>query len=70
MHICVSKLVIVGSNSGFLPGRRQAIILNNAGILLNGCLGTHFSEIKFEIKTFHRRTCLENGDQFVSVSMC
>ena len=33
-------------------GRRQAIILTNAGILLIGPLGTNFSEILIEIHTF------------------
>ena len=33
-HICVSKLSITGSDNGLSPGRRQAIIWTNAGILL------------------------------------
>ena len=33
-HICVSKLTIISSDNGLSPGRRQAIIWNNAGILL------------------------------------
>ena len=33
-HICVSKLNIIGSDNGLQPGRRQAIIRTNAGILL------------------------------------
>ena len=37
---------------GTAPGRRQAIIWNNAGIMLIGPLGIHFSEILIEIKTF------------------
>ena len=45
MHICVSKLTIIGSDNGLLPGRRQAIIRTSAGILLIGPLGTDFSEI-------------------------
>ena len=44
-HICVSKLTIFASDSGFSPGRRQAIIWSNAGIWLIGPLGTNFSEI-------------------------
>ena len=36
MHICVSKLNIIGSDNGLSPGRRQAIIWTNAGILLIG----------------------------------
>ena len=36
MHICVSELIIIGSNNGLSPERRQAIIWTNAGILLIG----------------------------------
>ena len=33
-HICVSGLTIIGSDNTLSPGRRQAIIWTNAGILL------------------------------------
>ena len=51
-HICVGKLTIIGSGNGWSPGRRQAIVGTNAGILLIGPLGTNFSEISIEIQTF------------------
>ena len=51
-HICVSKLTTIGSDNGLSPGRCQAIILTNAGILLIGSLGTNLSEILIEILTF------------------
>ena len=51
-HICVSNLTIIGSDNGLLPGRRQAIIWTNDGILLIGPLGTNFSEILIEIQSF------------------
>ena len=51
-HIWVSKLAIIGSGNGLLPGRRQAIIWTNAGLLLIGHLGTNFSEILIDILTF------------------
>ena len=51
-HICVSKLTIIGSDNGLSPGRRQAIIWTNDGILLIGPLGTNCSEILSEIYTF------------------
>ena len=51
-HICVSKLTIIGSDNGLSPGRRQAIIWTNAGILLIRALGTNFSEMLIEILTF------------------
>ena len=41
MHICVSKLTIIGSDNGLSPGRRQAIIWTNAGIV-NWTLGNKF----------------------------
>ena len=44
-HICVGKLTIIGPDNGLSPGRRQAIIWTNAGILLIGPLGTNFSEM-------------------------
>ena len=71
-HICVSKLTTIGSDNGLSPGRRQAIIWTNAGILLIGPLGTNFSEILIEILT---RKCvwkcrLRNGGHLVSASMC
>ena len=50
-HICVIKLIIIGSDNGLSPGRHQAIIWTNAGILLIGPLGTNFNEISIEIHT-------------------
>ena len=35
MHICVNKLTIIGSDNGLSPGRRQAIVWTNAGIMMN-----------------------------------
>ena len=51
-HICVSDLTIIGSDNVLSPGRRQAIIWTNAGILLIRTLGTNFSEILSKIHTF------------------
>ena len=51
-HICVSKLTVIGSDNCLSPGRHQAIIWTNAGLLLIGPLGTNFSEILIEILTF------------------
>ena len=52
MHICVSKLTNIGSDNGLLPGRHQANMWTDAGILLIGPLGTNFSEILIAIYTF------------------
>ena len=51
-HICVSDLTNIGSDNGLSPGRRQAIIRTNAGILLKRPLGTNFSEILIAILLF------------------
>ena len=51
-HICVSNLTIIVSDNGLSPGRRQAIIWNNVGLLLIEPLGINFSEILIEIHTF------------------
>ena len=52
MNICVGKTTIIGSDNGLLPGRRQAIIWTNAGILLIDTLGTNVSEILTECHSF------------------
>ena len=52
MHICIFNLTIIGSDNGLSPGRCQAIIRTNAGILLIGPLGTNFSEILIGIQAF------------------
>ena len=51
-HISVSELTIIGSDNRLSPGRRQAIIWTNAGILWTWPLGTSFSEILIEIHAF------------------
>ena len=51
-HLCITKLTIIGSDNGLSPGRRQAIIWTNAGILLIWPLGTNFNEILIDIYIF------------------
>ena len=51
-HICVSKVTIIVSDNGLSPGRRQAVIWTNDGILLTGTLGINFSGNLIEIHTF------------------
>ena len=51
-HICVGNLTIIGPDNGLSPGRRQAIIWTNAGILLIGPWETNYSEILIGIQTF------------------
>ena len=60
--ICISKFTIIGSDNGLSPGRRQAIIWTNAGILLIVPLGTNFSEILIKIITFSfKKMCLKES---------
>ena len=75
MHICVSKVTIIGSDYSLAPGRRQAIIWTNDRILLIRTFRTHFSEIVRKIIHFHSRKCIskcrqENGGHLVSASKC
>ena len=51
-HICVSKLITIGSDNDLSPGRRQAIIWTNDGVLLIRTSGTNFSELVSEIRAF------------------
>ena len=52
MHICVSKLTIIGSVNCLSLGWCQAIFWTTDGILLTDTLGTNYSEILIEIQTF------------------
>ena len=54
-HICVGKLIIIGSDNGLSPGRRRPIIWTNAGIWLIGPLPTNFSDTLITIETFSLR---------------
>ena len=42
MHICLSELIIIGSDNSLSPGRPQAIIWTNGGMLLILTLMTSF----------------------------
>ena len=59
-HICVCKLNIIGSDNGLSPGRRRAIIWNNAGILLIEPLGTNFGHLKRNSYIFILENAFEN----------
>ena len=51
-HIYASaNQIIIGSDNGLSPGRRQAIIWTNTNILSIGPLGINSSEISMEIET-------------------
>ena len=50
--LTTSRITLTGSDNGLSPGRHQAIIRNNAGILIIGPLGTNFSENGMGIYTF------------------
>ena len=51
-QICAGETNLINSDSGLSPGRRQAIISANGGILLIGHLGTNISGILIEILAF------------------
>ena len=59
-HLCVVKLTIIASDNGLSPGRRQAIIWTNAGILLIGPLGTNFNEVNRNSYIFIQENAPEN----------
>ena len=72
--IWISKLTIIGSDNGLVPGQHQAIIRTNAGILLIESLGTNFNEILISIH-FYQRKCTwkcrqRNSVHFVWAPMC
>ena len=53
--------MIISSDNGLSPGRRQVIIWANAGILLIGPLGTNFNEILIKIQIFSlKKNTFEN----------
>ena len=65
--------VNIGSDNGLLPERCQAIIYNNAKVLLTGPLTS--MELYSKFINVHRRKCiwkcrLQNGVYIVSASMC
>ena len=69
------RLTIIGSDNGLSPGRHQATIWTNAGILLIEPLRLTFGEILIEIHISHSikytwKCYLENAGHFVFASMC
>ena len=57
-HICVGNLIIIGSDNGLSPDRRQAIIWTNARLLSIEPLRTYFNETliktqQFSLKKMH-----------------
>ena len=73
--MCVSEITIIGSDNGLSPGRRQAIIWNNAGLLSIKPLETNFSKISIGIQTvsfkkMHLDMLSVVGVHFVSAPSC
>ena len=60
MHICVSKLTIIGLDNGLSPGRRQAIIWTNAEMSLIRNLGSNVCEILSEIHNLPQENPVQN----------
>ena len=61
-HIYVSKLVIIGSDNGLSPSRRQSIIRTNAGRMLIQTLGTNFNENYLRFTVSLQRRHYEHDD--------
>ena len=59
-HISVSKPISIGSDNGLPPGRRQAIIWANAGVLWSGPWGTYIREILIENNKFSFKKTFQN----------
>ena len=68
MYICVIKLNIIGSDNGLSPGRFEAIIWNNVGLLLIFNLNRN-SYIIIQENAFENAVC-EMTVNFVSALMC
>ena len=51
-HICTGHLTIIGSDKSSSPGRHQAIIWTNVGIMLIAPLGNNSNDIRFDIHIF------------------
>ena len=69
--MCISKLTTISSYNGLSPGRRQAIIWTDGGILLIRPLGDYKLQTKFIlfIKKCFWNCHLQNGSYFVLASM-
>ena len=55
---CVQAARLSRGSPVTLPGRSQAVIWTNAGILWIGPLVTYFSDVLIEIISFHLRKCI------------
>ena len=74
-HICVGNLTIICSDNGLSPGRHQAIIWTNAGLLSIGPLRTNFSEMLtktqiFSFKKMHLKMSSAKWRPFLSRPQC
>ena len=65
--IWVSKLATTGSDNGLLPGRHQASIWTNVGILLIGPPRTNVGEILTEIYILSLKKCIWKSRQEIGV---
>ena len=58
LHICIGKLVIIGSGNALSPVQCQAITWTNADLLSFGSLGINFSKILIKIQNFSSWKCI------------
>ena len=68
-HLCVSRIIIIGSDNGLSPGRCQAISGTNTGMLLIWPFGTKFSGMFIDIYMFLAATKQLNEWYFPSVCL-
>ena len=62
MHICISKLTIIDSDNGLLPGRCQAIIWNQWWNVVNFNLRNKFQwNLKWNSHIFIHKNAFENA---------
>ena len=71
---CISKLTIIGSDNGLLPGRLQAIYLNQCWNIFNSNLRNkphwNFKQNHYIFIQDIWKYRLRNGSNFASASMC
>ena len=64
----IGNLTIIGSDNGFSPGWRQAIIWSSAGILLTGVLEANFNKIFYRNSyIFIQGNAFESASEMVAI---
>ena len=69
MHICISKLTVIGSDNGFLPWFAPSHYLNQCWNIVNWTLGNKIS-VKSKFIHFHSRKCVWKMVAILSPPQC